>query len=89
MQIRLTTIAFTSMMALGFAGFSTAAEEQLDFAVIDINADGYITIDEVEERNAELQQRWTALDLDGDGRLSVMEYSAIEATGAGITEKAD
>jgi Ca2+-binding EF-hand superfamily protein len=58
------------------------------FALIDADGDGYITQDEMkahqDARRAEMQERraeraaarWAELDTDGDGRLSLAEYTA-------------
>jgi hypothetical protein len=52
------------------------------FESIDANKDGYITRDEAKKSDI-LNQRFTQLDLDRDGKLSGIELKAVDSPAAG------
>ena len=74
--MKLTPIAF----ALGTMFVSTATFAAADFATVDANADGQISMEEAAVRMPEMTaEQFKAADADGDGSLSAAEYAA--ATG--------
>ncbi len=61
-------LAYNVALATGTATFET----------IDIDADGQITMDEAKS-DPDLFKAFGGLDVDGDGFLTLVEYSAVEA----------
>lgn len=69
-----TSILMAAIVAgFGLAAAGAQAQERPDFATLDINGDGQITM---EELAAQGEARFTAADTDGDGALSEAELLA-------------
>lgn len=74
MKTRILTVALLSGLVLA-AGAAQADghRERPDFATLDLNGDGALTLEEMQARGA---ARFAAMDSDGDGALSVAELTA-------------
>jgi Ca2+-binding EF-hand superfamily protein len=69
-----TTVLMAAIVAgFGLAGTGAQAQERPDFATLDANGDGQITMEELE---AQGEQRFTDADTDGNGALSEAELLA-------------
>lgn len=76
-------IILSSIVVLGLstAAFAQAAT---DFATVDADASGGVTLAEAQVAWPELtQDAFTAADTDGNGELSSDEYAALTAAAAG------
>jgi hypothetical protein len=70
----------TASAILLFTGPIGAEEFVQTFEQIDVNGDGYISVEEAEIR-ADVLDNLEAIDENGDGRLNSAEFSAFEAEG--------
>ncbi|WP_439154782.1 EF-hand domain-containing protein [Yoonia sp.] len=79
-----TTILLTALlsgaMMTAAAAQGAGHQNRPDFATLDLNSDGGVTM---EEMQAQGQARFTAADTDGDGALSVAEMTAAAQARAG------
>lgn len=80
MKIRMMTAALLSGVVLA-AGAAQAENhrERPDFATLDLNGDGALTLEEMQSRG---QARFAEMDANGDGALSAEELSAAAAARA-------
>lgn len=70
-----TTVVLSAIAALGFAG-AAVANEEITFAAIDTNADGVLSLEEVQVAAPEVTEvEFTAYDADADGSLSEDEFT--------------
>lgn len=69
----LATPAFFALDAMAEKGGDRSSKGEAKFAEMDINGDGFITLDEVEIRATE---RFTEVDQNGDGQISPDEAKA-------------
>ncbi|MEO0444044.1 MAG: hypothetical protein AAFZ92_09950 [Pseudomonadota bacterium] len=58
------------------SSMSFAAEKSIDFAALDSNQDGVISVDEASVNEA-LKESFSALDIDANGELSVNEVARL------------
>lgn len=65
-------------------GAGIGASGNADFMKLDANADGKLSKDEA-KKDAKVAKNWKTLDVDKDGSLSELEFSA--GAGAGTEEK--
>lgn len=84
MKMKLMTAAVLSGLVLA-AGAAQADNhrERPDFATLDLNGDGALTLEEMQSRG---QARFAEMDADGDGALSAEELTA--AANARAAERA-
>lgn len=75
-----------SILAAGLAGAAGAQ----DFAVVDANGDGFVTLDEVNAvDSAVTADGFAAFDTDGDARLSEDEFTVWAETDAEVDTEVD
>ena len=70
------------VLALGIATLSTSAfaAGEMDFAVVDANADSLVSLEEATAAGWEwTQEQFTAADTDADGSLNADEFAAASA----------
>ncbi len=79
------TLVALSLMALSSTAF---AVEELDFAKLDLNADGALSLTEIQVAMPELsEEAFNAADADKSGTLSMEEIAALSDDGT--TKKMD
>ena len=66
--------------AITFSSGAVMAEEVLTFEQLDVDGDGYISVEEAQART-DLSGALKASDEDGDGKLNITEFSAFEGKG--------
>lgn len=72
-------IILTSIFALGLSG-AAMAQAATDFASVDLDANGSISLTEAQAIWPDLtQEAFTAADTDGNGELSQAEFEALLA----------
>lgn len=72
-------IAISTLAAL-FAAPAALAGEQMGFADVDANSDGYLSLEEVQAVKADATaEGFAEVDTDGDAQISEAEYDAWKA----------
>ncbi|RYE60807.1 MAG: hypothetical protein EOP20_01510 [Hyphomicrobiales bacterium] len=75
-------IVLSSLIVLGLSG-AALAQAATDFASVDTDASGGLTLAEAQVAWPDLtQEAFTAADVDGNGELSAEEYDALVAASA-------
>ena len=80
MKKRAPFIAIAASSIFLFTGSVGAEEYVQTFEQIDVDGDGYISVEEAKVR-ADLSENLQATDKNGDGKLNSAEFSAFEAKG--------
>ena len=74
-------ICIITGLVLGL-GVATAlsAEEVLTFDDMDVDSNGYISMDEAKAQKS-INRNWAKIDADKDGNIDISEFSAFESIG--------
>lgn len=69
--------ALTALTLMTVSGLAWAGSGAVSFQDLDSNRDGQITLDEA-KKSPEVKAKFTAADINKDGKLDAAEFAAVE-----------